>query len=131
MLYATAPVIHRKGVSAAGVMAAATGNATDKTGIVATANITVTANTAAIAAMVLITVTTNTAVIAAMVIITDMTDNMNMVATAITMSTMSTMKATVVTKRVNTVVTKRVNTVVTAVAEKGFAVCLIMVTCVL
>ena len=93
MRYATAPVIHRKGVSAAGV----TGNATDKTGIVATANI---------------TVTTNTAAIAAMVIITDMTDNTNMVATVIIMST-----------------TKA--TVVTAVAEKGFAVCLIMVTCVL
>lgn len=80
-----------------GVMAAVTGNATDKTGIVATANI---------------TVTTNTAAIAAMVIITDMTDNTNMVATVIIMST-----------------TKA--TVVTAVAEKGFAVCLIMVTCVL
>ena len=99
MLYATAPVIHRKGVSAAGVMAAVTGNATDKTGIVATAN---------------------TAAIAAMVIITDMTDNTNMVATVIIMST---------TKA--TVVTKGPNTVVTAVAEKGFAVCLIMVTCVL
>ena len=112
MLYATAPVIHRKGVSAAGVMAAVTGNATDKTGIVATANITVTTNTAAIAATANITVTTNTAAIAAMVIITDMTDNTNMVATVIIMST-----------------TKA--TVVTAVAEKGFAVCLIMVTCVL
>lgn len=105
MLYATAPVIHRKGVSAAEAMAAVTGNATDKTGTVATANITVTANTAAIAAM---------------VIITDMTDNTNMVATVIIMST---------TKA--TVVTKGPNTVVTAVAEKGFAVCLIMVTCVL
>ena len=102
MLYATAPVIHRKGVSAAGAMAAVTGNATDKTGTVATANITVTANTAVIAAMVIIT------------------DNMNRVATAIIMST---------TKA--TVVTKGANTVVTAVAEKGFAVCLIMVTCVL
>lgn len=105
MLYATAPVIHRKGVSAAGVMAAVTGNATDKTGTVATANI---------------TVTTNTAAIAAMAIITDMTDNTNMVATVIIMST---------TKA--TVVTKGANMVVTAVAEKGFAVCLIMVTCVL
>lgn len=78
MLYATAPVIHRKGVSAAGAMAAVTGNATDKTGTVATAN---------------------TAVIAAMVVITD---NMNRVATAIIMSTT---KATVVTKGANTVVT--------------------------
>ena len=102
MLYATAPVIHRKGVSAAEAMAAVTGNATDKTGTVATANITVTANTAVIAAMVIIT------------------DNMNMVATAIIMST---------TKA--TVVTKSANTVVTAGAEKGFAACLIMAICVL
>lgn len=102
MLYATVPVIHRKGVSAAEAMAAVTGNATDKTGTVATANITVTANTAVIAAMVIIT------------------DNMNMVATAIIMST---------TKA--TVVTKSANTVVTAVAEKGFAACLIMAICVL
>lgn len=99
MLYATAPVIHRKGVSAAGAMAA------------------VTTNTAAIAAMVIITDNTN---MVTTVIITVTTDNTNMVATVIIMST---------TKA--TVVTKGANTVVTAVAEKGFAVCLIMVTCVL
>ena len=108
MHYAIVPVIHRKGVSVTGAMAAATGNTTGRTDTVAAASIMVTAS---------VVLTVNIAVIAVMV--TTM-DTANITNTAVTVIIMSI---------TDTVAAKSANTVVTAAAGRACVVCLITVIC--